>query len=138
MYDYPELTHARGDMQKQSEYYRPTTFWDEASSRIVTEICTHGVERFRSLPGALSFFVSTYGTPFNGFSDEQSHELLDYIRERKQLRKNGSAGVETPILSDDYLVMLPEYELVERNIFPFGYQTVDNFHSELLLLRRKC
>ncbi len=64
--------------------------------------------------------------------------LLRNMREGKQLRKAGGwAGVDTPILSDDYLAMLPGYELVERNVHPFGYRTVDGYHSELLLLRRK-
>ena len=64
--------------------------------------------------------------------------LLRNMREGKQVRKNNSSvGVETPILSDDYLTMLPEYELVEKNVIPFGFKTVDDFHSELMLLRRK-
>jgi putative sugar O-methyltransferase len=63
--------------------------------------------------------------------------LLRNLREGKQLRKNDWVGVDVPILSNDYLAMLPDYELVERNVLPFGYQTVDNFHSELLLLRRR-
>ncbi len=349
MYDYPELRSAREDMQRQSQFYRPTAFWDEASSRIVEELCAHGVERFRSLPSALGFFVPTYGTPGSGFSVEQSDGLLgwlgrkyprykkprlalqqflkgdmsalaDYrvllaaddpgtlpylhtfsestfgepaehfefdgrrfsrsslnyliglallkkhldgdiprtvleigggfgtlgeillnsaiqglryidvdipptsfvaqhylrailgtdrvtshaetrdsasidisllpqaavlcswqierlhgqvdlfvnfisfqemephvvenylqhvrrlrtrwvllrnLREGKQLRKEDSVGVEKPILGDDYLAMLPEYELLDRNVLPFGYRTVDGYHSETLLLRRK-
>jgi hypothetical protein len=60
------------------------------------------------------------------------------MREGKQLRKNDSVGVENPILGDDYLAMLPGYEPVERNMLPFGYRTVDGYHSELLLLRRKA
>lgn len=65
--------------------------------------------------------------------------LLRNIREGKQLRRPGQlAGVETPILGDDYLAMLPDYELVDRNVHPYGFQTVDGFHSELLLLRRKA
>lgn len=63
--------------------------------------------------------------------------FLRNMREGKQLRGKGSVGVDTPILGDDYLAMLPGYELVERNVFPFGYWTVDGFHSELLLLKRK-
>ena len=64
--------------------------------------------------------------------------LLRNMREGKQKRTaDHLAGVETPILSDDYLSMLPGYELVERNVHPFGYRTVDWFHSELLLLRKK-
>lgn len=349
MHDYPELNRALEGMQTQSELYRPTSFWDEASLRIVAELCTHGIERFRSLPNALGFFVPTYGIPGSGFSEEQNKVLLDglrrefpqakkphlaleqflsghmsaladyrvllaaddstrlpylhifseskvgepvehfefdgrrfsrsslnyllglallkkhlggdvprtvlevgggfgtlgevlnsagidglhYIdvdipptsfvaqhylcealgkdkvssyaqtagkenieietlsqaavlcswqieklqgqvdlfvnfisfqemephivknylshvvrlgarwillrnmREGKELRKNGWVGVKTPILSNDYLEMLPGYELVERNVLPFGYRTVDGYHSELLLLRRK-
>ena len=63
--------------------------------------------------------------------------LLRNMREGKQLRNNDRVGVDVPILGDDYLTMLPEYELVERNVIPFGYQTMDGFHSELLLLRLK-
>jgi putative sugar O-methyltransferase len=70
---------------------------------------------------------------------ETSWILLRNMREGKQVRKSpNEVGVETPILSEDYLSMLPEYELIERNVFPYGYQTVDGYHSELLLLRRKA
>ena len=63
--------------------------------------------------------------------------LLRNIREGKNRRTDDGVGVHTPILGDDYLGMLPGYELVERSVVPFGYQTVDGFHSELLLLKRK-
>lgn len=63
--------------------------------------------------------------------------LLRNLREGKQVKKTaGDVGVETPTLGDDYLKMLPNYELVERNVYPFGYHTVDGFNSEILLLRR--
>lgn len=349
MHDYPELARAHEDMLAQIELYRPTAFWRDASSHIITEICSQGIDHFRSLPNTLGYFVPTYGTPGNSFTDEQSHGLLDWLRrnyanaikpqlaldqflkgemsaladyrvlqaadnpsnlpylhnfsessigkpiehfefdkhyfsrsslnyllglvllkkhlngdvprtvleigggfgslgevlaqsgiddlryididipptsfvaqhylsevlgannvatyaktcghlsininllpqasvlcswqierlqgkvdlfvnfisfqemephivknylshvtrlktkwillrnmrEGKQLRKAGHVGVDTPILGDDYLAMLPEYELVERNVLPFGYRTVDGFHSELLLLKRK-
>jgi len=350
MHDYPELTLACEDMLAQSELYRPTVFWDEASAHIVTELCSCGVEQFRSLPEALGFFVPTYGIPGNGFAAEESRGLVNWlrsefvqakkpqlvlgqflsgemsaladyrvliaaddacklpylhtfsestvgnpvehfefegrhfsrsslnyllglamlkkhldgeppftvleigggfgtlgevlassgidglryididipptsfvaqyylsevlgkdkvatyaqtrdqesidvkmlpqasvlcswqierlegqvdlfvnfisfqemephivrnylkhvarlnsrwillrnIREGKQVRKSNSVGVVTPILSDDYVAMLPEYELIERNTLPYGYLTVDGYHSELLLLRRKA
>jgi putative sugar O-methyltransferase len=65
--------------------------------------------------------------------------LLRNIREGKQQRKSPTDhGVDKPIKTDDYMGMLPGYELVERGVHPFGYQTVDNFHSELLLLRRRA
>ena len=66
------------------------------------------------------------------------HILLRNLREGKQKRQpGGSVGVEIPVMGDDYAAMLPGYELIARNVFPFGYQTVDGFHSELQLLRRK-
>ena len=64
--------------------------------------------------------------------------LLRNMREGKQVRNDKhSVGVETPIRSDDYKAILSEYELVDRNVIPFGYRTVDNFHSELLILKHK-
>ena len=64
--------------------------------------------------------------------------LLRNMREGKQMRRGaGSVGVETPIRSEDYLTLLTGYELVERNVLPFGFRTVDGFHSELMLLRRR-
>lgn len=63
--------------------------------------------------------------------------LLRNMREGKQIRKSaGEVGVDVPIKTDDYLNMLQGYELVERNVVPYGYRTVDGFNSELLLLRR--
>lgn len=41
------------------------------------------------------------------------------------------------MLGDDYITMLPGYEVIERSTLPFGYQTVDGFHSEVLLLKRR-
>lgn len=63
--------------------------------------------------------------------------LLRNMREGKQKKKDGEVGVLEPILGNAYLDMLPGYALVERSTIPFGYRTVDSFHSELLLLRRQ-
>ena len=64
--------------------------------------------------------------------------LLRNMREGKQVRRGaGSVGVETPIRSEDYLTLLTGYELVERNVLPYGFRTVDGFHLELMLLRRR-
>jgi len=62
--------------------------------------------------------------------------LLRNMREGKQKKTATSHGVETPILSDDYIQMLGNYRLLARNVHPFGFETVDGFHSELLLLER--
>jgi len=65
--------------------------------------------------------------------------LLRNIREGKQIKKTPNGmGVEIPILKEDYIKMIADkYELLEANVFPFGYKTVDSFHSELLLFKRK-
>jgi putative sugar O-methyltransferase len=63
--------------------------------------------------------------------------LLRNMREGKQLRKNNRVGVETPILSEDYINMLGGNELDARNVMPFGYKTVDHFHSEIMLFKRE-
>lgn len=65
------------------------------------------------------------------------HVLLRNLREGKQKKKEGAAfGVETPILGSDYDGFLPGYRLVATNVFPFGFRTVDGFHSELRLYER--
>lgn len=109
-------------------------------------LCSWQIEK---LQGQVDLFVN-----FISFQEMEPHIVKNYLdhvtrlgtrwillrnmREGKQLRKNDWVGVDTPILGDDYLVMLPAYELVERNVVPFGYQTVDGFHSELLLLKRRA
>jgi putative sugar O-methyltransferase len=111
MYDYPELARARSDMLVQNELYRPTAFWDAASSRIVTELCKHGVEGFRSLPTTLSFFVPTYGIPGSGFSEVRAEGLLGWLRSKhpheikQQLALEQFLRGETSALSD-YRVLL--------------------------------
>jgi len=62
--------------------------------------------------------------------------LMRNMREGKQIQKEGHVGVKTPIQTNDYIQMLPNYRLVASNLHPFGFETVDGFHSELLLLKR--
>lgn len=63
--------------------------------------------------------------------------LLRNMREGKQLRSQHRFGVDKPIFSEDYERMLPNYELIEKNVIPYGFKTVDGFHSELMLFKRK-
>jgi hypothetical protein len=109
-------------------------------------LCSWQIEK---LQGLVDLFVN-----FISFQEMEPHIVKNYLghvtrlgarwvllrnlREGKQLRKNDWVGVDAPTLGDDYLAMLPGYELVERNVWPFGYRTVDGYHSELLLLRRKA
>lgn len=62
--------------------------------------------------------------------------LLRNMREGKQKRTAQSVGVEQPIYAEDYVAMLPNYQLIATNVLPFGFKTVDGFHSELMLFQR--
>ena len=63
--------------------------------------------------------------------------LLRNLREGKQKRNGKIIGVEQPIFRKDYLSFFEDYELLSSDIETFGYKTVDNFQSELLLLKKK-
>lgn len=108
---YPELDRARSDMRGQSEFYRPTVFWDEASSRIVNELNEHGIERFRSLPNTLGFFVPTYGTPGSSFTGEQAAGLSDWLSTQHPAAKKPMLGLQQFLSGEsaalaDYRVLL--------------------------------
>ena len=64
--------------------------------------------------------------------------LLRNLREGKQqLTTTNPFGVKEPILGDHYDMFLPTYDVIAVNTTPFGYRTVDGFHSEIRLYRRK-
>jgi len=110
-YDYPELTRARSDMHVQNELYRPTAFWEGASSRIITELHEHGVEDFRSLPTPLAFFVPTYGIPGGGFSELQADGLLGWFRSKNPQESKPQLALEQFLRGEvsalsDYRVLL--------------------------------
>ena len=62
--------------------------------------------------------------------------MLRNMREGKQRKTSESPGVLNPFLNSDYLNFLNEYKLEAISTIPFGYKTVDNFHSELLLFKK--
>lgn len=60
--------------------------------------------------------------------------LLRNMREGKQKRSAANpVGVDRPIRGEDYDTFLPGYRLQATNVFPFGYRTIDGYHSELRL-----
>lgn len=63
--------------------------------------------------------------------------LLRNMKEGKQKATKNNVGVKSPVVNDDYGKFLPNYDLVDTNIIPFGYTTVDNFNSELLIFKKK-
>jgi len=64
--------------------------------------------------------------------------LLRNMREGKQRRSaTNPFGVDQPIRGEDYDTFLPDYRLHATNVFPFGFRTIDGYHSELRLYVRK-
>ncbi len=51
------------DMSSASSLYRPSEFWKICSERLIKELTAEGIEKFRSLPASLGFFVPTYSYP---------------------------------------------------------------------------
>jgi putative sugar O-methyltransferase len=111
MHDLPELNLALKDMQEQREIYKPTVFWRDAASRIAIELRSIGMEGFRSLPTALSYFVPTYGPPGVGLTHEQAEALRGEVRRlvpenrKPQLAIDQFLSGELAALSD-YRVLL--------------------------------
>ena len=97
---YPELELARADMREQSELYKPTVFWDEASSRIVGEINENGIDRFRAQTNMLGFFVATYGVPGNSFTKEQAAGLRDWLATNHPLANKAQLGLDQFLSGD--------------------------------------
>ena len=125
-YEYSELVLAREAMQAQNEQYRPTIFWDEASSRIVAELVSAGVERFRSLEADFGFFVPTYGTLGGGVSAEQVMGLRDWFK--VEFPNNTKAQLSVNHFLSGRMSALADYRVL---------QAADGFHSELLHLSKK-
>lgn len=106
--------------------------------------------QIEKLVGKIDLFIN-----FFSFQEMEPHIVENYLmhvdrlcpkwiclrnmREGKQVKKTPDGiGVEKPILGDDYPKMLPNYSLIESNVIPFGAETVDGFHSELYLFKRKA
>jgi putative sugar O-methyltransferase len=51
------------DMQEQSKFYKPTSFWQEASKIIVDDIYKEDINNFRRLPSSLGMFAPVYSYP---------------------------------------------------------------------------
>jgi len=63
--------------------------------------------------------------------------LLRNMREGKQKATKSRVGVITPVLGEDFKKLLSNYKLIGKNVMPYGYATVDKFHSELYVFTRK-
>lgn len=69
---------------------------------------------------------------------QSRYVLLRNIREGREIaEKDGELGVKNPVRGIDYDDYLANYELVATNTIPYGFATVDGFHSELRLYARR-
>lgn len=57
--------------------YRPTSFWTPGLRQLSAELRAHGLESFKSWPGASTWFYPIYG---NGFSDADISAMLEHAR----------------------------------------------------------
>jgi len=65
--------------------------------------------------------------------------LLRNLREGKQkITKKNSIGVKRQIKTHLYISLLKKnYNLIMKNVIPFGYKTYDNYNSEILIFKIK-
>lgn len=69
---------------------------------------------------------------------EPKYILLRNMQEGKRKKSEDfHAGVEKPILGDDYDKFLPNYRLVASDSEVFGFVTEDGFHSQLRIYERR-
>ena len=107
---YPELQRAFKLLSVQSDLYKPTSFWDEASKRIAAEIGDLGVENFRRLPLPLSYFVPTYGPPTLGINQEQAQWLSAKFRDYQPSAKKAQLALDAYL--SGYLNALADYRVL--------------------------
>ena len=104
--------------------------------------------RIEDLRGEIDLFVN-----FISFQEMEPHIVQNYaqkvtelspkfillrnLREGKQKKTGKKIGVQDLIFGEDYLSFFENYELLSSDTDTFGYKTSDNFHSELLLLKKK-
>ena len=63
--------------------------------------------------------------------------LLRNMREGKQLASAFKTGVKKQIMTEDYVNYFFDYQLVKSSVLEFGFETVDGYNSELLILNKK-
>jgi len=107
---YPELQRAFKSLSVQSDLYKPTSFWHEASRRIAAEIEDLGVEDFRRLPLPLSYFVPTYGPPTLGINQEQAQWLSAKFQDYLPSGKKAQLALDAYL--SGYLNALADYRVL--------------------------
>jgi putative sugar O-methyltransferase len=81
------------DMKNQSDLYKPTTFWREASKIIIDELKHKDIKDFRTFDSALNMFVPTYAFPMY-------LKNTQLFNETKQALKNATDDIKSNIKLD--------------------------------------
>lgn len=76
---YPLLNQMIDDMEKQSRFYKPTYFWQIGSDTIIKDLNEKGIEKFKSLPSSLDFFVPTYSYPTYYMDKKKFNSVKDTV-----------------------------------------------------------
>ena len=58
------------------------------------------------------------------------------MREGKQIAKHNKIGVKKPVKKGLHFHIFDRYELVNTSVLEYGYQTIDGFNSEILVLKK--
>ena len=104
--------------------------------------------RIEDLLGSIDLFVN-----FISFQEMEPHIVKNYIshvqrlspkwvllrnmREGKQLATDNNVGVEKQITTENYLAYFSNYEFVKSSVLEYGFETIDGYSSELLVLKIK-
>ena len=67
------------EMAAQQELYRPGPFWQAAINELCDDLIAYGIDQFRSMPSAVSFFAPTYGRPGVNFSPSQTTHMRELL-----------------------------------------------------------
>ncbi|QBF84005.1 putative sugar O-methyltransferase [Shewanella maritima] len=85
------------DMKQADDKYLPTSFWQFGAKGLEQDLHQHGIENFRSMTSALSYFVPTY--MFHGWATQQEKYHAMVATCERQL--NGDA--KATLLMKDFL-----------------------------------
>jgi len=129
--------------------YAGTRELEEIEIASLKTVSTLGAWQIEKLRGKVDLFVN-----FISFQEMEAPIVQNYLKHVDRLQakfvllrnlREGKAvkservqhGVEKPILGGDYDGFLSAYDLLATNVRPFGYRTIDGFHSELRLYKRR-
>tara|TARA_B100001057_G_scaffold446226_1_gene484593 strand:- start:276 stop:1325 length:1050 start_codon:yes stop_codon:yes gene_type:complete len=74
-------------LKEQKKFYLPGAFWKDVLEELGNYYIEYGTENFRNSNTNAYYFVPTYGTPTNGFSEEKLVEVNSLVSERLNFKQ---------------------------------------------------